>query len=277
MENFINTYFIEPIWSHTGYNMVNTLVYAAAALISLYLVFAWLKKRVAIDNDFICGTLVFVLLGSTVRAVTDAIDTGVFGPASPLHSLIIDSGIYDYGYLTVSPGIYIVIAFLFLSSVAVLSRYGRMDLLKFAGAALWLPNILLLLPFMEFAVFILPVLALAAVPTALAYLYFRDIVLTGVVAGHSLDGAATFFIIEFFPKFTGIYYFEQHVLSAAVAGFFGSYLFFFLVKIAVAFAAAYVLREEKMDSGERNYVALVLMVMGFAPGIRDVLRMAAGA
>ena len=32
-----------------------------------------------------------------------------------------------------------------------------------------------------------------------------------------------------------------------------------------------------MSSDERNYIALVLMIIGFAPGIRDVLRMMMGA
>lgn len=277
MENFINQYFIEPIWAHTGYNIVNTLVYAAIALLALFLIFRLLKGRISINNDFICGTLCFVLLGSTMRVVTDSIDTGVFRPATAFHSLILDSGIYNYGYLTVSPGIYIVVAFLFFASVAILNHLKRMELLKFVGTVLWLPHILLLLPLMDFAAFILPVVAIAALPTALAFLYFRDRILTGVVAAHSLDGAATFFIIEFFPKFTGIHYFEQHVFSSAIADIFGSYFFFFLLKAAIAFGAAYLLREEKMELDERNYFALVLMIMGFAPGIRDVLRMALGA
>ncbi|MDD5172484.1 MAG: DUF63 family protein, partial [Candidatus ainarchaeum sp.] len=56
----------------------------------------------------------------------------------------------------------------------------------------------------------------------------------------------------------------------------GTYFSFYLLKVGLAFAAAYVLRKEKMDQEDKNYIALVLMIMGFAPGIRDVLRMMIG-
>ena len=34
---FIQSYFVNPLWDRTGYNMVNTLVYAAVALGALFL------------------------------------------------------------------------------------------------------------------------------------------------------------------------------------------------------------------------------------------------
>jgi uncharacterized membrane protein len=277
METFINEYFIDPIWSHSGYNIVNTLAYAVIAIVAVYAIYRAIHRKIKVDENFIRSVLCFVLLGSTLRAITDSVYSGVFQPVTPVHQWILDSHIYDYGYLTVSPGIYIVTAAVLLFSMFLLYRLKRLELLGYVGLVLWIPHFLLLVPFMQYWIYAVPVLLLAAVPTYLALRYFRDRILTAIVAGHSLDGAATFFAIEVFPKVTGIYYSEQHVFSGAIGILSGNFFVFYLVKVAVSFAAAYFLMKEKMELDERNFIALVLMIIGFAPGLRDVLRMMVGA
>lgn len=277
MDNFIYDYFVSPIWSKTGYNTINTIVYAAIAIFAVYLISRLLRGRVRIDSSFICSCLCFVLFGSTMRVVTDSIDTGVFKPVTPIHAFVLESHIWDYGYLTVTPGIYLVTAALLGISLLILYKLKRVDLLGYVGLALWLPHFLLLLPFMGYAVYALPVIALAALPAYLAYRYFKDPVLAAIVAGQALDGAATFFVIDIFSGISGMNYFEQHVFSSGIGTMFGGYFAFYLIKIAIAFMAAWVLRDEKMENNDRNFIALVLMIMGFAPGIRDILRMMVGA
>jgi uncharacterized membrane protein len=66
------------------------------------------------------------------------------------------------------------------------------------------------------------------------------------------------------------------VFSAGIGDITGTYFSFYLLKVCLAFAAAYVLQKEKMENEDKNYIALVLMIMGFAPGIRDILRMMIG-
>ena len=276
MENFIYDYFISPIWDRTGYNFVNTIFYAAVALLAVYGIRLALRGRIAIDERFISAVLCFVLFGSTIRVVTDAIDNGVFKPVTPFHQLVLDSHLWDYGYLTVTPGVYILTAFLLLSSILILYRLKRMELLGYVGLALWLPHFLLLLPFFQYWIYAIPVLVLAAIPAYLAWMYFRDRTLAGIVSAQALDGAATWFVIDYFSAVSGIDYFEQHVFSAAIGALGGSFFFFYLLKVGIAFAAAYVLKGEKMEEEDKRYVALVLMIMGFAPGIRDILRMMAG-
>lgn len=277
MGNFIYDYFIQPIWSRTGYNVVNTLVYAAIAILAVYVIYKLLKGRIKVDEGFIRSVLCFVLFGSTVRVVTDSIDTGIFKPITPVHAFVLDSHIWDYGYFTVTPGVYLVTAALLFASLAVLYKMRKVEWLGYAGLALWLPHFLLLVPFFSYALYAIPILILAAIPAYLALAYFKDRVLAGIVAGQALDGAATFFVIDFFSSISGRQYFEQHVFSAGIGELAGTYFAFYLLKVAIAFAAAYLLRKEKMDTGDRNYVALVLMIMGFAPGVRDILRMMAGA
>lgn len=277
LDNFIKDYYIEPIWAHTGYNMVNTLTYALIAIFAVFLIYRFLRNKIEINRQFVLGVLAFVLLGSTLRTVTDSIDTGVFTGVTPIHSWILDSHVYDYGYLTVSPGIYVVTAAFFLFSLGIVYRLKRMDKLWVPAIALWIPHFLLLVPFMGYWMYAIPILVLAGIPAYLAFLYFKDQILSAIVAGHALDGAATFFVIDIFSKISGIQYGEQHVISSAIGNIGGTFFFFYLIKVAIAFGAAYLIRGEKMPEDEKRFIALVLMIMGFAPGIRNVLRMMIGA
>ena len=134
----VEEFFISPILEKTGYNAVNTLVYAGIALIAVYALFHILRRSgIKIDNGFFWGVLSFVLFGSTARVVTDAVDAGTFTGVTPLHQWILDTGLYDYGFLTVTPGIYIVVASLLLVTLAVLHAVKRMELLPYVGLALF--------------------------------------------------------------------------------------------------------------------------------------------
>ena len=233
MGNFIYDYYIRPIWEHTGYNIVNTLTYAAVAIGAIYAIRKALENRVKIDAGFMAAVLTFVLFGSTVRVVTDSIDTGVFKGVTPLHQFVLDSHLWDYGYLTVTPGIYILTAALLFISLAVLYKAKRMELPGYVGLALWVPHLLLLLPFMKYALYAVPVLVLAAIPAYIAWRYFKNAALAGIVAGQALDGAATFFVIDVFSNISGIQYFEQHVFSAAIGQLGGGFFLFYLLKVAI--------------------------------------------
>jgi uncharacterized membrane protein len=278
MEKFIYEYFVEPILSRTGYNVVNTFVYAIIAIASVYALFVLFKtKGVRVDKNFILSALCFVLLGSTVRVVTDSIDSGVFAPITPIHSLVLQSHIYDYGFLTVTPGIYVVIAAVFLLSVFIARMFGRLGDLWKIGLALWLPHFLLILPFAKYFSFAFLAILLAAVPWFAARFLLKDEIARLVVGAHALDGAATFVAIDIAPKFAPLAYFEQHVFSRLVGIAGGSYLAFYLLKILISFAAAWVVLKENMEEEEKNYIFLVLIIMGLAPGLRDLFRLAIGA
>jgi len=282
MENIgeiFNKYFVSPIINHTGYNLVNTLVYAIIAIISVYLILKLIKKSgIKINSEFIIGTLSFVLLGSTVRVITDSIDSGIFHTITPLHKIILDSHIYDYGFYTSSPGIYIIIASMFLISLYALNKIkgAKIEHLKYIALILWIPHILLLIPLMKHVVYIIPIFILALVPAYLIYKYLNGIKYGLVVFAQGLDGAATFFMIDIFGRLEGIYYWEQHVVSRAIGGLFGTYFTFYLLKIIISSGIAYFTKREKMNENEKSYILLLIMIVGFAPGIRDVLRMTLG-
>lgn len=277
MPDFITDFFINPIAERTGYNIVNTLFYAALAIIAVYVLWLLFRRfKIQINDDLFYGTLSFVLFGSTARVVTDAVDSGAFTAATPLHKIILDSGIYQYSFLTVTPGIYIVVASLLLISISLLHPLRRMGLLKYMGLSLFAFHFFLLLPFLHYWMHAIPVLLMAAAPFALAFWYFRSLPSSLVVGAQALDGAATFYIIDIFSPLTGIRYFEQHVISRAVGEFLDTYLLFYLIKIAIAFAAAYFVRKEKISEEEKRYILLIFIIIGLAPGLRDLLRMIAG-
>ncbi|MCP4647544.1 MAG: DUF63 family protein [bacterium] len=79
-----------------------------------------------------------------------------------------------------------------------------------------------------------------------------------------------------FSSAIGKNYFEQHVLSRAVGELLNTYFLFYLVKVAIASAAVYLVEKEKMKSDERIYFYLVVAIIGLAPGIRSILRMVCG-
>jgi len=276
--DFLYDNFIDPILSKTGYNTVNTLTYAVIAIIALYIIWEIFKKNnLSINKKFIYSVLPFVLLGSIVRVVTDSIDNRVFTSITPIHRIILDSHVYDYGYLTVTPGIYIVTSFILFISMIILWKIKKIHELGKVGLILSMVHFLLLVPFMKYIIDAVPILVLTAIPTYLAWRYFKDEIYTLIVAGHALDGAATFYVIDIFGPKVGQQYFEQHVVGGFIGEVFGTFFAFYLIKLIVAGVFAYLLYKEKEESENyRNFIALAIMIMGFAPGIRDILRMILG-
>ena len=289
MADFITDYFISPIFERTGYNIVNTLVYAAIALVSLYLIWKFLKKREFdfSSRDFLYGVGSFVLFGSTARVLVDLSDSGMMAKmalGSPLYASVAASHVFDYGFLTVTPGIYVVTGLLFLISIAAGMAMKNSRFPYYAGILLWLPCFLLLIPFMQnFGYFLLGA-GIAAAGALAAYWVLKKYAKLELgiheklaILGQALDGAATYTVIDVFSKATGKGYFEQHVLSGGIGtatplGFF----LFFLVKVALAGAIVYFLSKEKINASDKALVLVVVGIMGFAPGIRDLLRMLTG-
>ena len=290
ISDLLNQYFIQPIAEHSGYNIVNTLVYAIIAMAAAYFLFKIFKKR--FTAEFILYTLPFVLLGSTVRVVTDSIDSGImqqhrdalFG----IVGRVVDSGIYNYGPLTVTPGIYIVTAAITIAAILVSAALKKPKLYPAIGLALWLPHLVLLLPLMvnwPFAamIFVIVMLFYGMSNEIFSRYKINSMQSKMAVLAHALDGAASFVAIEVFNRMSpeclekGICYFGQHVVERffrelIVYGT-GIYL---AVKVLFAIVASWVIEKESADEHEMNFIYLLIIVFGLAPGLRNVLRLIAG-
>ncbi|MEM3031247.1 MAG: DUF63 family protein [Candidatus Micrarchaeia archaeon] len=287
LEEFVYKYYIQPIQEHSGYNPVNTLTYVVIALAAAYGIYLLLKReRIKMDSAFVLSVVPFVLFGSTFRVLVDAVDTGVAAAhrdalGGLFGKIVVDSGIYNYGYLTVTPGIYVVVGLLTLASVLAFNRLRRTRALAYFGWALWLTQVVLFLPLAKNSLYFALILALAAGGALVARPFLRHY---GVrlpladlaVLSHALDGSATFVILDVYNKFAGAAYFEQHVLGRWIGDVFGTMFAFYAIKVAFATAACVVLDREK-DEAERLYILLLLIIFGLAPGVRDALRLLAGA
>ncbi|MCX8174719.1 MAG: DUF63 family protein [Candidatus Micrarchaeota archaeon] len=289
MEGFVQEYFVRPIAERSGYNLINTAVYAAIAMACVYLVWKVLKSR-GFDfssREFLYAAFSFILFGATARVLTDLSDSGkfsAFAAENPVYAAIDMAGIFHYGYLTVTPGIYVVTGILFFCSLWLSFAMRNAPFAAWAGMALWLPCLLLLLPFMEHFGYAFLALAIAAAGSLFAFAALSRFARLSLgihqrlaIAGQALDGAATFVVIDLFGKQTGASYFEQHVLSAGIGtatplGFF----LFFLLKVALASLIVYFLSKERLSPSDSALVLIAVMVVGFGPGIRDLLRMLCG-
>lgn len=313
LSSLVSDYFINPIWDRTGYNPVNTAVYALLALGAIYVLWKmFAKHRVHLDAPFWAAVVCWSLWGSSIRVLTDSVDSGAMGKAlaqaggsagtalasaaardlpqglpsgafdfiaRSAYPVILHSHVLDYGFATVTPGIYLVTAALFLSSLLLARKLGLPYWAAWAGAMAAAFNLVLLLPMMaNFAYAAVPLLLAGGVGALLWYgLKWRKFEMILPVVAQALDGASTWVAIDWFGPAKGIPYFEQHVLSSAIGHVtplgFG---LFFLLKVAFAALAVHLLFKEKMDERTRNLALLVIVVIGLAPGTRDLLRMLCG-
>jgi uncharacterized membrane protein len=262
---FIEQYFLDPISEKSGYNLVNTGVYAAIALGALYAIYRVLKdKKFQIDEYFVKVVVAFVLFGSIKRVITDAVDSGVvFDP--------LVKGLFAYNIFNITPGIYVFVGGLFLLAMAI-DYLTKRKVALWIGVALFLIHALILgtiyyrISFAYFAI----TMVLALIPFAAVYSYFKNKLMPLVVFSQALDGAATFIAIEVNGN-----YFEQHVFSNLI-GQNSSFLYFYLFKIFLSIVFVYLVDREKLEDFDKNYLLTIALVFGLAPGIRDILRLTFG-
>jgi uncharacterized membrane protein len=122
--------------------------------------------------------------------------------------------------------------------------------------------------------------AMAAVSTAavwgflryvLHWEYVADPLYILLIAGHMLDASATSFGIELHP----MGYVEQHVVGSTLIEWTGTAFSMFPLKLAVIIPAIYVLEMYRKEGNSAfwHLVVLAMIVVGMAPGIRDMMRM----
>ena len=269
---FIDTFFCKPILEHTGYNFVNTLVYGA---IMIFLAF-WViqpffsKKGVKFDYDFSLRVLLFILAGSSFRILED------------LRILPRSCSPIDPGFYTITPGVYILFGVLtitaLLASLWLSKKTGKNHVYYFGviGALLAVPFVLASIFFFKnptaFFMIVTVWIAVTTITVFVAKKLWKNLLDNRqnilVVAGQSLDGTATFVATQLLN--CG----EQHPLSDAILGFFPAG--FIVIKVLIALAIIYFVEKEVKDPQMKGFVKIFVMIIGFAPGIRDALTVGVG-
>jgi len=283
VSDFIYKYYIGPITQGEAYNIVDTLTYAIILVAGVYLLYRWLTTSTwltdigfTIDQGFILATLPYVILGGVMRVIED---TGMI--TGPLKFLLITPLIYFVLFaFTVS----MMFLSLFLVKRGMLSGFNAF----YAGAgtfALFVACLVLVAWSTThhgidlFILCIIPFMALCATTIVWAFMryilswtYVADPLYITLLFGQLLDASATSFGIELHPS---VQYVEQHVVGSALIDATGTAFVMFPLKLVVLFPAIYIMELYRKEANTAfwHLVLLAMIVVGFAPGIRDMDRM----
>ena len=253
---FIQEYFIDPVKYGEGYNWVNTLTYGAILIAVSYLVYTYLKTRVVMDRKFYYSVSTFILVGGSARVLKDMN--------------------VSESYILVTPLIFFLVFGITFTSLIVTLRLFRENYYKYLAAAgiIFFLFILAILVTNARAYNIpgsIYITVTAVFVSVITYYVFRflkcDFVTKNIeiMGAHILDASATSFGLAMFG------YFEQHMVPGFFIEFFGTPFAMFPLKIAVV-AVVLSAVEDVKEEGYRNFIRLVVLMLGAAPGLRDLLR-----
>jgi uncharacterized membrane protein len=283
ISDFIYKYYIDPIRLGQSYNIVDTLTYAIILVIGVYLLYRWLSQSTwlsdggfTIGAGFILATLPYIVLGGVLRVVQD---TGMI------------TG--DFQFLLVTPLIYFVLFFftitmLFLSRTVTRMGFSKNILTFYAGAGIvstavvslvllaWGINhahvdlfILAIIPLMACTA---TLLVWACMRYLLGWKYVNDPLYITLLFGQLLDASATSYGIDLHPS---VRYIEQHVVGSGLIELTNTAFVMFPLKLVVLFPAIYIMEIYRREANPAfwHLVLLAMIVVGLAPGIRDMTRM----
>ncbi len=283
VSDFIYKYYIGPITQGEAYNIVDTLTYAIILVAGVYCLYRWLTTSTwltdigfKIDQGFILATLPYVILGGVMRVVED---TGMI--TGPLKFLLITPLIYFVLFaFTVS----MMFLSLFLVKRGILRSFNAF----YAGGgtfALFVACLVLVAWSTThhgidlFILCIIPVMALCATTIVWAFMryilswtYVADPLYITLLFGQLLDASATSFGIDLHPS---VQYVEQHVVGSALIDATGTAFVMYPLKLVVLFPAIYIMELYRKEANTAfwHLVLLAMIVVGFAPGVRDMVRM----
>ncbi|MBT0734030.1 DUF63 family protein [Methanoculleus bourgensis] len=276
IREFLYKYYIDPIRYGQAYTLVDTLTYALILIAAVYIVYRGLRRyKIAVDDELVLATLPFVVLGGLLRVVED---TGMI--TSDFRFLLITPLIFFTVFVVAAIALF---AGKLAENAGLVSRYSRVyggvgivACLLSTAALVWFG-----LTETTIALDVLAaILALASVSSLALWAllvygakwdYASNILYKLLIFGHMLDASATSYGIDIHP----IHYVEQHVVGSNLIEATGTAFSMFLLKIAVLIPAIYILEMYKKEGspGLWHLILLAMIVVGMAPGIRDMVRM----
>jgi len=248
--------FAQPLCHY--YTLEATLTYGLILIAAALGTYKLLERlKVKIDKRFFLAALPFIVYGGWARALRD-------------HNL----GIYGDSWVWCSPPIYFLvfaIAIAALTAGVWLERKKILSYEKFmltVGGLMLLYN-LTLTGITNWAGFgtVAAIAAVWAVAIYLAARFFPKYLTktnAAILWSHLLDGSSTFTALTFYG------YYEQHVLPTFLINLTGPWIMFPL-KLSVVWAVLYYIDKEKGDQQFKNFLKIVILILGLALGIRDWL------
>jgi len=295
MADFLYDTFILPIIQNGWYNPVNTIVYGILLIIGVYLVFRLLRRLgIGIDKRFLYAILPFIFWGSSTRVLHDSAFAGRL--ATPGLNAFYSSPIFP------TPGSYLItfglaLLVLLISLLVQKATGGRKRALlgftlKKGGVPYWKVMAGIGIVLCAINVYLTPILALTPLLMVLGFWAFwtwifmtigrweaitkrtkemasllSDQNLT-ILSAHFFDASATFVALTFFG------YWEQHVVPNIFIPMFGPVVMFFL-KAVVVLPVLWLIDRYGEPGNFNNFLKIVILILGLAPGLRDVIRLIA--
>ena len=278
ISQFINTYYLDPIRTDSGYNPVNTFTWAIVLGICIFGVFRLLEKlEVKITPRFIISILPFVLAGSSMRIFADS-------PAGIIHPPL--------SYLLITPNIYFVVFAVTIACLWLSIRLQKAGLVKdfhliFAGFGLvwFFANLITLLHFQKVVAGYVPLFVIGA-GTGLTFAFyllarhFKSSIFTDplnlsiLLLAHLMDASSTYIGIS------KLGYFSKHVVPAYLIQLTGTALVMYPLKLMIFIGVIYLLdtqfEDDKWSVNMKMLIKMVILILGLSPAIRNTIRMTLG-
>jgi len=282
--DFINKYFITPIYSNTNeYNYINSITYGLIAAGILFLIYKVFEKyELKINMKFFLAVLPFIFLGSMVR-------------------MFVDKNIIPVRFFTVAPGIYLSIASIFLLALfisVVVEKLARINYekmhrifpsLKPAGLSYWKTSfaigfITLIIPAVFYGRFLkfehvnhgIAILLLGFTAASIVYFillrvwkWFVPIFALPIFA-HMIDASSTFIAVDFLG------FVEKHPLPTFLIGLTHTAAIMYALKLVILIPAVYYINKEVKSENMRNFILIAIAVLGLAEGVRNLLTVVFG-
>jgi uncharacterized membrane protein len=277
--DLLQDYFLNPILSNGWFNPVNSIAYGIILVAAVYLVFKMLKKmRISIDHYFLYAIVPFILWAAVTRVLHDAAYYGALtGAIGEFFSLPIFP----------TPGSYFI-----TFTVALIALFISLLLQKYAKLPYWKVMLVigLALDAINFALLptidplpMLMVLGITGLWTSLFVLLYKFSQSTNfaflkqlftlenslLLSAHMLDASATYVAMTFFG------YGEQHPLPRFLIEL-SNPAAMFLLKIVVLIPVLCIIDRYSEKGDFRNFLKIVILILGLAPGLRDAIRLMVG-
>jgi uncharacterized membrane protein len=276
IREFIYKYYIDPIRYGQPYTLVDTLTYAVILLACIWLIYRWLESnKISIDRAFVYALIPWVVLGGCLRVVED---TGVI--TSDLHVIFTTPLIFFLIFAIAFPTLFITNKLeqknrikswkqIFGSTGVILAGITLFFLIWFGITSAHL-DLIVAASILGMATGT-TILLYAVIRYGFRWKYMEDRLYQILIFGHMLDASATSYGIDLHS----IGYNEQHVVGSALINLTGTAFVMFPLKLIVLVPGIYILELYRREgaSGIWYLILLAMIMVGLAPGIRDMLRM----
>jgi len=234
-----------------------TLFLGVLLVMGTWLVYNYFKKlKLDIDKKFLISVIPWIVLIAIVR-------------------VLVDANVYPDIFITTTPGIALFFLAIMLPLFYITKKLEEKTGFEYWKSMIFFSMLLIImhLPYLKIRNPEGGLMILGTWSIILTIMYFFSKLIKKIpelpfwaIATHFLDASATFVSIQFFG------YGEKHFLPELLINMTGPWIMFVL-KTIVIIPVLYIIWKYSEDKTLRNFLTIVVLVLGLAPGIRDTIRL----